>query len=209
VRDAIVRNDAYLGELVAGLTQRGILDRVNLVVVSDHGMASVDDEHVIVADDYVSTDDAVIANINPDLSLFPKSGKEEQVYRRLAHANPHLQVYRRRDTPPRWHFRDANASPRVPPIIGMADPGWQVLRRAAVDNIHAGKLKGNRGQHGWDPRLMSMRAIFIAAGPAFKQDATVAPFENVSIANVLAKVLGVTPPANDGDPTVVRALLRD
>jgi hypothetical protein len=55
---------------------------------------------------------------------------------------------------------------------------------------------------------MSMRAIFIAAGPAFKTGITVAPFENVSIYDVLANVLGVTPPANDGDPSVAREVLR-
>jgi hypothetical protein len=56
---------------------------------------------------------------------------------------------------------------------------------------------------------MSMRAIFIAAGPAFKRGATVAPFENVSIYNVLANILHVTPAPNDGDPSIVRALLRE
>src|SRR6266550_1843070 len=178
VRDAITRDDGYVGRLIDGLTQRGILDRINIVVVSDHGMAPVDDDHVIVADDYVSADEALISNINPDLSLFPKEGKEEAVYEKLAHANPHLKVYRRAETPAQWHFRDANASPRVPPIIGMADPGWQVLRRTVADNIKAGKAAGLRGQHGWDPQLMSMRGIFIAAGPGFKRDATVAPFQN-------------------------------
>ena len=68
---------------------------------------------------------------------------------------------------------------------------------------------GGRGQHGYDPQLMSMRAIFIAAGPAFKRGATVAPFENVSIYNVLANILHVTPTPNDGDPSIVRALLRE
>jgi hypothetical protein len=170
-------------------------------------MASVDAAHVIVADDYVGPDDAFISNINPDLSLFPKDGKQDAVYQKLVKANPHLRMYRRADTPARWHFRDA-AGPRIPPLIGIADPGWQVLRREAVENIKAGKATGLRGQHGWDPQLMSMRAIFIAAGPAFKADVTVAPFENVSVYNVLAKILGVTPPPNDGDPSVIRAVLR-
>jgi predicted AlkP superfamily pyrophosphatase or phosphodiesterase len=205
VRDAIARDDGYIGRLVSGLTRRGILDRVNIVVVSDHGMAPVDDERVIVADDYISPGDVTISNINPDLSLFPKNGKEDAIYRALVKANPHLKVYRRAETPAGWHFRD---HPRIPPLIGMADEGWQVLRRATVDSIKSGRTKGQRGQHGYDPQLMSMRAIFIAAGPAFKRGATVAPFENVSIYNVLAKVLGVTPPANDGDPSVVPSVLR-
>ena len=91
----------------------------------------------------------------------------------------------------------------------FADEGWQVLRRGTVDNIRARKIRGARGTHGYDPQLMSMRAIFIAAGPAFKRGATVAPFENVSIYNVVANILHLTPPLNDGDPAVVRALLRE
>jgi predicted AlkP superfamily pyrophosphatase or phosphodiesterase len=208
VREAIARDDGYIGQLVAGLTQRGILNRVNIVIVSDHGMAPVDAQHVIVADDYVDPEDALIANINPDLSLFPKEGKEDAVYQKLAHAHPHLKIYRRADTPSRWHFNDAHASPRVPPLLAMADPGWQVLRRATVERITAGRARGLGGQHGWDPQLMSMRAVFIAAGPAFKRGATVGPFENVSIYNVLAKILDVSPAPNDGDPSVAPTLLR-
>lgn len=204
-RDAILRDDGYLGALVDGLTRRGILDRVNIVVVSDHGMAPVDDTRVIVADDYVTLEDAHVSNINPDLSLFPKAGKQEAVYRALLHASPRLKVYRKSEIPERWHYRD---HPRVPDVLGIADEGWQVLPRATVDGIRAGTRAGLRGQHGYDPQLMSMRAVFIAAGPAFKRRATVAPFENVSIYSVLAKVLGVTPAANDGDPSVAQRLLR-
>jgi hypothetical protein len=37
----------------------------------------------------------------------------------------------------------------------------------------------------------------------------VAPFDNVSLYNVLTNILHVTPAPNDGDAAVVRALLRD
>jgi len=205
VRDAIVRDDGYVGTIMDGLTRRGILDRVNLVVVSDHGMTPVDDEHVIVADDYIDPNDVVISNINPDLSLFPKAGKEDVVYRALQHASPHMKAYKRADIPARWHFRD---HPHVPAVLGIADDRWQVLRRATVDNIKAGKVKGGRGQHGYDPQYMSMRAFFAAAGPAFKSGLTVAPFENVSVYDILANALGVAAPPNDGDPAVAREVLR-
>ena len=168
-------------------------------------MAAVDDTHVIVADDYVSPNDVVIADINPTLAVFPKAGKEDEVYRRLVNAHPHLKMFKRDETPARWHYRD---HPRVPPIFGVADEGWQVLRRETVNSIGAKKIRGARGTHGYDPQLMSMRAIFVAAGPAFKRGATVAPFENVSIYNVLANILHVTPAPNDGDPSIVRAVLR-
>jgi predicted AlkP superfamily pyrophosphatase or phosphodiesterase len=204
VRDAIMRDDAYIGRLMEGLTRRGLDDRVNIVVVSDHGMTAVDDTRVIVADDYLSPDEVGISDINPTLGVFPKAGKEDEVYRRLAKA-PHLTVFTRDQTPATWHYRD---HPRVPPILGVADEGWQVLRRATAASIAARTIRGQRGTHGYDPQLMSMRAIFIAAGPAFKRGVTVAPFENVSIYDVLARILRVAPASNDGDPSVARAVLR-
>jgi predicted AlkP superfamily pyrophosphatase or phosphodiesterase len=205
VREAIQRVDAYLGRLMAGLERRGLTDRVNVVVVSDHGMTAVDDEHVIVVDDYLSGASVTISDVNPTLGVFPKNGTEDAVYQRLVHANPHLQVYRREETPARWHYRD---HPRVPPIIGVADEGWQVLRRSTVSDIKAGKIRGARGQHGYDPQLMSMRAIFVAEGPAFKRGLTVAPFENVNVYDALARVLNITPAPNDGDPSIARTLIR-
>ena len=205
VRDAIARDDGYIGRLTSGLARRGILDRVNIVVVSDHGMAAVNDDRIIVVDDYISLDDVTISDINPTLGIFPKAGKEDEVYRRLAGANPHLKVYKKADTPERWHYRD---HPRVPPVLGVADEGWQVLRRVSVANIAARTVGGQRGTHGYDPQLMSMRAFFVAAGPAFKRGATVDPFESVSLYNVFAKILGLSPPPNDGETSVVGALLR-
>jgi predicted AlkP superfamily pyrophosphatase or phosphodiesterase len=205
VRDAIMRDDGYIGRLLDGLTRRGIADRVNVVIVSDHGMTAVDDTRIITADDYLTMDDVVISDINPTLSVFPKAGKEEDVYRRLVKAHPHLKVFRRSEIPARWHYRD---HPRVPPILGIADEGWQVLRRGTVASIAARTIGGQRGTHGYDPQLMSMHAVFIAAGPAFRRGVTVAPFENVSLYDVLAKILRVTPASNDGDPAVARAILR-
>ena len=56
----------------------------------------------------------------------------------------------------------------------------------------ADDYSGPRGEHGYDPHdAMSMRGIFVAAGPAFKRGVSVPPFENVSVYNVLTSVLGV------------------
>lgn len=204
VRDAIARVDGYLGELLRGLERRGVLDQVNVVVVSDHGMAAVDSRHVVVVDDYVSLDDVDIVDINPTLALVPKPGREDAVYRSLSHAAK-FKVYRRADTPERWHYRD---HPRIPPIVGVADEGWQVMRRTTLEQVRAGKVHEDHGAHGYDPAVTSMRGIFVAAGPAFKQGTTVPAFQNIHIYNALADVLGVTPAPNDGDPAVARRFLK-
>lgn len=205
VRNAIRRADGYLGRLLRGLERRGLTEAVNIVVVSDHGMAAVDATRVVVLDDYIALDDIEVVDLNPTLGLFPRPGREEAVYRALAGAHPRLSIYRREQTPERWHYRD---HPRIPPIVGVADEGWQVLRRTTLAAIRARRLRGEGGQHGYDPMLMSMRGIFIAAGPGFRRGATVPALDNVHIYNALMQVLRLTPARNDGDVTVARSLLR-
>ena len=205
VRDAVRRADGYLGQLIGGLERRGILDRINIVVVSDHGMSTTSSSRVVVVDDYISLDDVVISDINPTLGIFPKAGKEETVYRALANAHPRLKVYRRQQTPAHWHYRD---HPRIPPIVGVVDDGWQVIQRISLKDLIARAARGAGGQHGYDPRTPSMHALFVAAGPAFKQGVTVRAFENVHIYNALAEILGVPPVKNDGDAAIARRLLQ-
>jgi predicted AlkP superfamily pyrophosphatase or phosphodiesterase len=206
VRDATIRVDSYLGQLTDGLERRGLLDRVNLVVVSDHGMSATSTTRVVRVDDYISLDDVMIVDINPTLGLYPKPGKLEAVYRALRNAHPRLRVYRKAETPAHWHYRD---HPRIPPIVGVVDDGWQIMRGATLADLIAGTTTGGRGQHGYDPRAMSMRGIFVAAGPAFRQGVTVPAFENVHIYNMLARVLGLTPSKNDGSDRVARRVLRN
>ena len=203
VRDAIVRTDGHLARLLAGLDSRGLTDRANIVLVSDHGMTPTRSDRTIFVDDYVSLDEVEIADINPTLGVLPRRGREEAAYRALAGAHPNLTMYRRDETPVHWRFR---GQPRVPPITGVADEGWIVLRRAAFDEYW--KRGPNGGQHGYDPRLESMRGIFVAAGPAFRQGAHVEAFESVHVYNALARALGATPARNDGDPAIAARLLR-
>jgi predicted AlkP superfamily pyrophosphatase or phosphodiesterase len=201
VRSAIAEVDGYIGRLLRGLERRGALATTNLVVVSDHGMAATDRRRVIVLDDYISLNDVDVVDINPTLGLVPKPGREADVYRALSRVR-HLKVYRRAETPKHWHY---NAHPRIPPIVGVADEGWQVVQRSGLRQILAA-VSG--GTHGYDPAVTSMRGIFIAAGPAFRQGARIPAFENIHIYNGLAQVLGVTAAPNDGDPAIARRFLK-
>lgn len=207
VHDAVRRVDGHLGSLLRGLERRGLDDDVNIVVTSDHGLAAASEDRVVVLDDYIDLGDVDIVDLNPTLGLLPKAGREDAVYTALAKAHPRLRVYRKRDTPQHWHFRD---HPRIPPIVGVVDEGWQVARRATMAERVGRRLFGPRGVHGYDPReAMSMRGVFVAAGPAFKRGVSVPPFENVSVYNVLTAVLGVSSAPNDGDPAVVRSSLQE
>ena len=204
VKDAIVHTDAQLGRLVEGLAARRLLDGTNLVVVSDHGMAPTTQRQTIFVDDYVSLNDIEIADINPTLGVIPKPERLDAVYRALANAHPRLSMYRADDTPESWHLR---GQPRVPPITGVADEGWVVLRRA--DFAEYWKRGPTGGQHGYDPAVRTMQGIFVAAGPAFKVGAALPAMENVNVYRAVALALGIEPRETDADPAEVAALLRE
>ena len=76
------------------------------------------------------------------------------------------------------------------------DEGWDALPRRQVDERRAG---GMRGSHGYDPALPSMRATFIARGPAFRPGTRLPVFDNVDVYSLLMRLLNVRPAPNDGD----------
>ena len=192
---AIAQADSLIGLLAAALAERG---PANLVIVSDHGMASTGPDRVIWLDDYISADAMQVDEMSALLTAWPSAGREDSVYRALKRA-PHLVVYRRAELPARFHLE---GSPRVPPIVAVADAGWTMARRTA-----SGRPAILLGNHGYDDTVSSMRAIFIANGPAFRRGVTVPPFRNIHVYPLLAEVLGLTPAATDGSLDSVRGLL--
>lgn len=197
---AIARVDAMIGRLVEGLEARGLSDRVNIVVVSDHGMHPTPNDQLIVLDDHIALTDVDVVDWTPVGLVAPKPGKEESVYQRLSAASPHLKVYRKGEVPSRFHFND-NA--RITPLVLVADEGWSITSRNRV----AG-WRPKSATHGWDNMLPSMGAIFVAAGPAFKEGLRVPAFGNVHVYDLLCRILGLTPAPNDGSPDTTRAMLR-
>ena len=53
-----------------------------------------------------------------------------------------------------------------------------------------------------------MRGIFVAAGPAFREGATVPAFENIHVHHIMAMAMGLAPADNDGDPAIARQVLK-
>lgn len=203
VAAAIRHVDGYLERLVTGLRARGLYDVINLLVVSDHGMAATDTSRVIILDDYIDLADVRIVDRNPVLMAYAEEGRTDAVLAGLKRA-PHLAVYRREEVPAYLNFRD---HPRIPPIIAIADDGWSIVTREQFERLAAGHDSG--GTHGYDHRLPSMGALFVAHGPAFKEGVVTAPFQNIHLYALMASILNLEPAPNDGRLDSVRAVLRD
>jgi hypothetical protein len=111
-------------------------------------------------------------------------------------------VWKRAEVPERFHYRDHR---RVPPLIALADIGWSLAlaRQDVVD--HPERFRG--GAHGYDDTVSAMRALFLAQGPAFRSGLVAAPVRNIHVYALIARILGLTPAANDGSQDSTMNLL--
>ncbi len=199
---AIEYIDGVLGILIAGLKERNILDKVNIIIVSDHGMAATSPQRVIFLDDYVTPEEVQVVDWSPIIALNPKESEEEVVYAKLRDAHPHLKVYRRHEIPERFFY---GKNSKIPAIIGIADEGWSIGTHKTFET-KPHYFRG--GNHGYDNLLPSMGATFIARGPAFKSGVVVEPFQNIHLYSLMAHILEIAPAPNDGSLDSVRVVLR-
>ncbi len=192
---AVQYADTLLGQLFTGLVERQVMEQINIIVVSDHGMTDIDSSRIIFIDDYIEDlESAGILTWSPILALRPDLDNIDAMYNVLKGAHPHMQIYRREELPERYHYSNHF---RIPPIIGIADEGWSITNR---DYFEQNMSKFLGGAHGYDPQLPSMQGIFIARGPAFLSNESIPAFENVHVYNIVMKALGLmATPSDDSE----------
>ena len=96
VAEAIHYIDSVIGILLNGLKERNLLEKVNVIIVSDHGMAATRASQIIFLDDYIDLDGVDVIDWNPVAVINPRGVEEETIYQRLANAHPNLKVYKKK-----------------------------------------------------------------------------------------------------------------
>ena len=200
VNDAIRRVDAALGRLVEGLRARGLLDRIDIVVVSDHGMEAVPRGQVIRLDQMLGSSSADILTDGPIADIRPREGREAKVARILLAPHAHMQCWRRQDIPKRLDF---GSNPRVLPFFCLAGSGWVIAERPSQLEDSDG------GAHGYDIADPEMAALFLAHGPDFRPASVLPEFPNVDVYALLAALLGIRPEPSQGETRVFDPALTD
>ncbi|KAI1044467.1 hypothetical protein LB505_007022 [Fusarium chuoi] len=205
IRQTINNVDSMLGQVFHGLEQRNLTDIVNVIVVSDHGMATTDISRLIQLEDLIDTDKIEHIDGWPLYGLRPKNPDDlEGLYDELkekSKSNPNFEVYLRDvDMPERYHFSKHH---RIAPLWVVPETGWAIVTKDEF-NVEEGKKKNlvyhPRGLHGYDHEHPLMRAIFIARGPAFPHPANsqIEVFQNIEVYNMLCDSVGLTPSPNNG-----------
>lgn len=172
IRNTIAHADEMVGGIVAGLESRNLTDLVNIVVVSDHGMATTSNDRLIQLDDFV--DLGLVEHIEgwPSRGIRPKRLEDlptlqKQLEKVAAEYPDGVEVYTKDTMPDRYHFSKNN---RIAPLWVIPKTGWAIVERPDFDveeSSKTGEVYRPRGVHGYDHEHPLMRAIFIARGPAF------------------------------------------
>ncbi|MGH8036984.1 MAG: ectonucleotide pyrophosphatase/phosphodiesterase [Stenotrophomonas sp.] len=198
---AIAQADVAIGRLLDGLTARGLAASTNVIVVSDHGMATVPEGHAIAVEDMVDPTLASNVSTGQSIGFAPLPGKQQAAEKVLLGAHANYDCWTRQTLPARWEY---GSNPRIPPIVCQMHEGWNAFTRERLSK----QEPGDRGSHGYDNALPSMRAVFIARGPSFKQGATLPGFDNVDVYPLMTRLLGVPAAPNDGNPETLLPALR-
>lgn len=192
--------DSLMGVLRAKLKALPIGDNVNLVIVSDHGMAPISSDMEVEISSKVKREwvDEVQAD-NPAMNISAKPQYYDSVFFALAKLK-HIKVWKSSDIPARLNY---GKNPRTLDFTVVADSLWSVTwkKRAETSGY-------SRGTHGYDPAYKAMHGIFYAEGPMFRKGIETASFENLNVYNIVSRILNISPAPNDGDPAVLDMVLK-
>ncbi len=208
IKYAVWEVDTVIKRLMDGLKARKIDKKINVIIVADHGMATVNIKNTTFLDDYFDFDLAEkILWTNEIVQIFPNKGKTDAIFdkiKNLAHAT----CWKKEDIPARLHYNEGN---RIAPIICSSEEGWLTTNHKKYNDWikkDIDDLDQTRGSHGYDNKYQSMMATFIAHGEAFKKSYVAEPFENIEVYNLMCKILGLKPAKNDGNLTRVSRMLK-
>jgi alkaline phosphatase D len=188
--------DSLIGVFMIKLSKLPHADKINFIVVSDHGMADISSERYINLSDYVSKDlFDIITGGNPVYSLKPKADKKAEALAKLK-AIPNLKVWEKHELPARYVY---GKNSRINDIVIEAELGYSV-GWSFKSEPYSG------GTHGYDNQYPEMHGIFFAQGPAFAKGIKHEAFSNTNLYGIIAHILGLKPEPTDGNLQDVKGL---
>jgi predicted AlkP superfamily pyrophosphatase or phosphodiesterase len=206
VYEAIKRADELLGYLMEQLAAAGLADQVNILIVSDHGMAELSEDRVILIDQIIDVTRVQMVDWTPVsmINLNDPEYAEEAVAKLKAAAEERgtFRVYTKDEIPEHWRLKN---HPRTTDVIVVSDNGYTITSRNRLNFFIQGLPSGT---HGYDNAAKDMEGIFLAYGPDLKKGLEIPSFENVHIYALMCKLLGITPSAHDGNPEVLQGILK-
>lgn len=187
--------DTALGQLLAAIEASNVANSTNLIIVSDHGMAQLSSQRVVLIDDCVDLSRIRIVDMSPNCYIIPNNENDTAAIMQDLVAckakYPNITAYLREDIPARLVYSN---NIRITPILVIADLGWSITTKAAYS---PGNFD-NKGNHGYDNGDSDMWGIFLAHGPNIKSGVELNLLPNLEVYNFVTHLLNTTSAPNNG-----------
>uniref|UniRef100_UPI00398E8D02 venom phosphodiesterase 2-like isoform X2 n=1 Tax=Pristiophorus japonicus TaxID=55135 RepID=UPI00398E8D02 len=201
------RVDMMMAMLMDGLKQRNLQQCVNLIVLSDHGMETVNCKKVAYMNSYLDTVENIhmysgaaarirAKDVPKEYFTFDSEGLVKNLTCRSS--DQHFKPYLKQFLPKRLHYAK---SKRIEDVHLYLDPQWQTALKPPNKYCTG-------GFHGSDNQYKNMQAIFLGHGPGFKTRTTVQPFSNIEVYNLMCDLLRIIPAPNNGTRGSLNHLLK-
>lgn len=195
IKTVLFELDKVLGELFDRTAKTKL--PVNIIIVSDHGMANVPVPNLLEIDEleneslYTLIDNGALLNIHLkenigiDTALSYLKSKEN-----------HFKVYKTEET---VGFEYAPENNDWGSIQVIPDFGYYFNRQGRIESLTSHSVDVV-GVHGYNPKHKEMHGIFYANGPAFKAGYETTSIKNVHVYPLACKILGLEIPDDiDGE----------
>lgn len=202
LNNAIKFLDEFTGYLFNQLSEIKMIDSVNVIIVSDHGMTDISKEKSINIEKMLEQFNCKYEDDGPIMFIEPLANNREEVYQFLKKNENHYKVYLKEEMPEYFHF---SKNPFIYSIILVADLGWSL-----ITNKNSNWLNHTKGNHGYDNNQIEMHGIFLAIGPNFKNHYQTGTLWNIDLYPLLCKIFNISPRSNiDGKLERIEFILKE
>jgi predicted AlkP superfamily pyrophosphatase or phosphodiesterase len=203
--------DRELGALFEGV--KSLDQEVNIIVVSDHGMADVPLGNYIALDGITEQISGRVVNSGALAHLYLEDPKDKRKV--IEQINENAVGFTVFDPSDKKYYRDLSAyGDRIGDVIVLADLGYYFIENEEYREVIARRMRMDetsvKGTHGYSQEYPEMHGIFYAQGPQLKSGLTIESFDNIHVFPLICKILGLPIPDDiDGKLEVLESILKD
>jgi len=202
--------DHELGALFEGIKSFDL--PINVIIVSDHGMADVQKDKLINLDELTEGVQARIVNNGAlaHVHLEDKSNQKAAI-ELIQSRSAHITID---DLEENENYTDTSRFPqRIGDFLILPEFGYYLADNRGMMRYQnrAALLKTDVfGEHGFSPRNKDVWGIFYANGPQIKSENQIDAFQNIHIYPMICKLLGLPISEEiDGKLEVLKPILKD
>ena len=208
--ERLTRLDHELGALFEGIKSFDL--PINVIIVSDHGMADVQKDKLINLDELTEGIQARIVN-NGALAHVHLEDKSDQkaAIELIQSRSAHITID---DLEENENYTDTSRFPqRIGDFLILPEFGYYLADNRGMMRYQnrAALLKTDVfGEHGFSPRNKDVWGIFYANGPQIKSENQIDAFQNIHIYPMICKLLGLPISEEiDGKLEILKPILKN